>query len=61
MKLAGIRAGDIVEVEIRGLPFLARVEDKQQGELRIAPLCSGISYRAARARQVLVHWRRSGR
>ena len=59
MRLGAVRTGDIVEVDVRGVRFLAHVEGTEVGALLIKPLCRGVSYRRATARQVLGHWRRS--
>ena len=61
MKLVSVRAGDIVEVDIRGQRFLAKVEAKDQTGLDVEPLCRGVSYRRATSRQVCSHWSKRGR
>ena len=58
MTLASVREGDIVEVDIRGLVFLARVESKERGGVVIKPVCRGISYGFASAKQVREHYRK---
>ena len=59
MRTGSIKAGDIVEVDVRGHRCLARVRGRERSRLRIAPLCRGVSYQEATARQVVGHWRRS--
>lgn len=61
MRLGSVKAGDIVEVDVRGLQFLALVEAVEAGKVLIKPLCRGVSYGSASARQVRGHWRRSRR
>ncbi|MBA2644346.1 MAG: hypothetical protein H0U80_02755 [Solirubrobacterales bacterium] len=67
MKLAGINAGDIVEIDKGGRRFLARVAQPDDrpgaanGRLPIDPIHRGISWRQASAREVVAHWARRGR
>ncbi len=59
MKLASIRPGDIIEADVRGLRFFARVEDEPNGQVQVEPLTSRVSYRLLKPRQVVGHYRRS--
>jgi hypothetical protein len=77
VKLAGIRAGDIVECNVKGRQFYAiAVTDGDYasapiidaarphgggGELQVDPITHGITYRRVTARQVIRHWRRARR
>ena len=61
MRLEGILAGDIVEVDIRGRRFLARVSGTAPGGLKIAPVERRINHFQCRSREVVGHWARRGR
>lgn len=61
MRLEGIQAGDIVEVDRLGRRFHALVIANTSGGLSIQPLDRHISYRSCRARDVLTHWAKRGR
>lgn len=51
MRLASLSAGDVVEANVRGLIFRARVERVGRGEVWVRPP-RGIGYRRLTARQV---------
>jgi len=59
VNLSTVRPDDIVLVDKRGSRFHAHVERKGVGELALRPIERGIPYRAASAREVLAHWRKS--
>lgn len=59
VNLTSVREGDIVEVDIKGRRFFARVDDKDQTGVCIKPITAGITWRHATARQVIGHYRRS--
>jgi len=61
MRLEGIEAGDIVEVDRLGRRFHALVAGNAPGGLAIQPLDKKVSYRSCRARDVVAHWSRRGR
>jgi hypothetical protein len=61
MRLEGILAGDIVEVDRLGRRFHALVTGRTPGGLSIQPLDRRISYRSARAHDVVAHWAKRGR
>lgn len=61
MRLEGIQAGDIVEVDRLGRRFHALVIGSASGGLTIQPFDRRISYRSCRARDVLGHWAKRGR
>lgn len=58
MKLGPVHEGDIVEVDIQGRRFLARVKGKDQTGVCIQPI-GRETWRHATAREVIGHWRRS--
>lgn len=63
VRLEGIHAGDIVEVDRLGRRFHALVVEGDDASmaLSIRPLDRRISYRACRAREVVSHWAKRGR
>ncbi len=61
MRLEGIDAGDIVEVDRLGRRFHALVTGEAPGGLAIQPVDRKISYRTCRAREVIGHWAKRGR
>jgi hypothetical protein len=61
MRLEGIMAGDIVEVDRLGRRFHAIVTGQAPGGLAVQPLDRRITYRSCRAHDVLGHWSRRGR
>lgn len=61
MRLSGVREGDIIEADVKGLRFLAFVRHVGDRELQIEPIHKGISRYQVSARQVRQLWRRAGR
>ena len=61
MRLEGIEAGDIVEVDRLGRRFHALVTGSAPGGLAIQPLDRKVTYRSCRPREVVGHWSRRGR
>ncbi|HEX3803016.1 MAG TPA: hypothetical protein VHV75_09270 [Solirubrobacteraceae bacterium] len=61
MRLEGIDAGDIVEIDRLGRRFHALVSGNAPGGLAIQPLDRRVSYRSCRARDVVAHWAKRGR
>jgi hypothetical protein len=65
MRLEGIDAGDIVEVDRLGRRFHALVTGSAGagggGGLAIQPLDRKVTYRSCRAREVVGHWAKRGR
>ncbi|MGH2844121.1 MAG: hypothetical protein ACRDKL_11145 [Solirubrobacteraceae bacterium] len=59
MTLAGVRAGDIVLIDRLGRRFHGVVIAKTQGQLEIEPIERNITYRTAKARDVVCVWRKS--
>lgn len=58
MTLATIRVGDIV-LDHMGRRFHAHVTGKTKRELEVEPIERAVSYRTAKAREVLDVWRKS--
>lgn len=62
MRLAPIEPGDIVEVDKKGRRFLALVLGfDRDGSVRIEPVCKGVSWRQATARELVRHWKKAAR
>jgi hypothetical protein len=61
VRLEGIEAGDIVEVDRLGRRFHAIVSGNAPGGLAIQPLDRRVTYRSCRAREVVAHWTKRGR
>ena len=61
MKLAYVHQGDLVEVNKGGRRMFGEVIEIRDGVVRFEPLCRGISYRHASAREIIGHWRKTGR
>ena len=59
MNLQPIEVGSIVLIDKRGARFHAHVLERRPGELRIRPIERNITWRAATAREVVAHWRKS--
>lgn len=61
MRLEGIQAGDIVEVDRLGRRFHALVSGNAAEGLGIQPLDRRITYRTCRAHDIVGHWAKRGR
>jgi hypothetical protein len=61
VRLEGILAGDIVEVDHHGRHFYALVTSSQRGGLALAPLDRRVNYHSCRSREVVGHWVKRGR
>jgi len=62
VRVAPIQPGDIVEVDKKGRRLHGLVlAVEPDGEVRFEPLCRGVSWRSARAREVVRHWARAAR
>jgi hypothetical protein len=61
VRLEGILAGDIVEVDHHGRRFHALVTSSQPGGLALSPLDRRVNYHSCRSREVVGHWVKRGR
>ncbi|HEY3827671.1 MAG TPA: hypothetical protein VGL57_00610 [Solirubrobacteraceae bacterium] len=61
MRLEGILAGDIVEVDHHGRRFHALVTGSDPGGLTLMPLDRRVNYHSCRSREVVGHWVKRGR
>ena len=61
MKLAHMHPDDLIEVNKGGRRMVGKVVEIRDGVVQFEPLCRGISYRHASARETIAHWRKTGR
>jgi len=61
VKLAYMHPLDLIEVNKGGRRVYGKVVEIRDGVVRFEPLCRGISYRHATAREIVGHWRKTGR
>jgi hypothetical protein len=61
VKLIYMRPLDLVEVNKGGRRVYGKVVEVRDGVVQFEPLCPGISYRHASAREIVGHWRKTGR
>jgi len=61
VRLAHIHPGDLIEVNKGGRHMYGKVLEIRTGVVEFEPLCRGVSYRHASAREIIGHWRRIGR
>lgn len=61
MRLEGIQAGDVVEVDRKGRRFHAIVTGAAPGGLALAPIDRRVNYYSCRSREVIGHWAKRGR
>jgi hypothetical protein len=66
MNISSVKAGDVVEVDIRGSKFLAYVdelvkESGKQSSLKITPAARNVTYYSCKANQVVGHYKKMQR
>lgn len=62
VRRAPIETGDIVEVDKKGRRFMALVIGVESGgDVRIEPVCRGVSWRSATSRELVRHWKKAAR
>jgi hypothetical protein len=62
VRRAPIETGDIVEVDKKGRRFMALVIGVETGgDVRIEPVCRGVSWRSATSRELVRHWKKAAR
>jgi hypothetical protein len=59
--LAALSPGDLVKLAIKGRHLYGEVTEVKDGVVFFRPLCPGAGWRHASAREVIGHWRKSGR
>ena len=60
MKLAYMHPDDLIEVNKGGRRMIGKVVEIRDGVVQFEPLCRGISYRHATAREIIAHSRKQG-
>lgn len=61
MKLQHVHAGGLIEVNKGGRRLVGKVLEIRDGVVQFEPLCRGFSYQHATAREIVAHWRKTGR
>ena len=61
MRLDRIARDDIVEARIKGRAILGRVTEVNDGTVHFRPICPGAGWYHAKAREIVAHWRKTGR
>jgi hypothetical protein len=56
-----IQIDDIIEARVKGRTILGRVTQVEDGVVHFHPICPGAGWRHAKAREIVAHWRRTGR
>lgn len=51
----------LIEVSKGGRRMYGKVVEIRDGVVQFDPLCRGVSYRHASAREIIGHWRKTGR
>lgn len=59
MQISKINAGDVVECDIKGTVFYAKVMEKTDGGLSVQPITKNVGYFSATSRQVIGHWKKA--
>lgn len=61
MRLDCVAVGDLVLCRIKGRSVYGEVLEADAGQVRFRPLCPAAGWHRASAREVVGHWRKSGR
>jgi hypothetical protein len=61
MRLERVQAGDLILARIKGRSIYGEVLEVTGGEINFRPLCAAAGWHHASAREVVAHWRRTGR
>jgi hypothetical protein len=61
MRIDRIARDDIVEARIKGRVILGRVTEVNDGIVHFRPICPGAGWFHAKAREIVAHWRKTGR
>jgi hypothetical protein len=56
-----VGVGDVVLCRIKGRSVYGEVLEITDGQVSFRPLCPAAGWRHASARQIVAHWRKSGR
>jgi hypothetical protein len=61
VKLQRIAVGDLVLCRIKGRSVYGEVLEITDGQVNFRPLCPAAGWRHANARDIVAHWRKTGR
>lgn len=61
MRLDRIYVGDLVLCRIKGRSVYGEVLEITGGQVHFRPLCPAAGWRHATAREIVAHWRKTGR
>jgi hypothetical protein len=61
MRLDRVAVGDLVLCQIKGRLVYGEVLEAADGQVRFRPLCPAAGWHRAGAREVVGHWRKTGR
>ena len=61
MRTTGIQIDDVVEALVKGRRIVGRVTEVNDGVVYFRPICPGAGWRHAKAREIVTHWRKTGR
>jgi len=61
MRIDRIASDDIAEARIKGRVILGRVTEIKDRRVYFDPICPGIGWRHAKAREIVAHWRKTSR
>lgn len=59
MNISGVKPGDLVECDVRGQQFVAKVTEKNGSVLSLDPIIPSVSFRSVKPREVVAHYRKS--
>ena len=61
MRLDRVAVGDLVLCRIKGRSVYGEVLEVADGRVRFRPLCPAAGWHRASAREIVSHWRKTGR
>jgi hypothetical protein len=61
LKLAQIHPDDVIEARIKGRSVMGRVTEVNDGVVYFRPISPAAGWRHASAREIVAHWRKTGR
>ena len=61
MRTGRIHVDDVIEVRVKGRSIVWRVTEISDGVVYFNPICRGAGWRHAKAREIVAHWRKTGR
>ena len=61
MRLERVAVGDVVKVRIKGRSLWGEVTEVKDGVVYFSPISPAAGWRHASAREIIGHWRKTGR